>query len=170
MQNWSTTFNHLAEMAGLPKEVRRSTDALGAEDRGRGHSSFDGALDTRLIVSRDADRVTIECTHQRNAADGWSVAFEALPIAGSLVLKPSAPDGGELKGQRRALLDALQRQGTLTYTTWLAATEIKPSSFRKARTWLLAKAYIRQEGKSYLTTDAGIQALGHQGHSEGHRD
>lgn len=140
---------------------------LSDDGRGRGHSSFDGALDTRLIVSRDVDRVTIECTHQRNAADGWSVAFEVLQVAGSLVLKASALNAGELKGQRREILDVLHQQGTLSYSAWIAATEIKPSSFRKARTWLLARAYVRQEGKKYTATDAGIQALGHQGHSEG---
>ena len=143
---------------------------LGSDERGRGHSSFDGALDTRLMVTRDADRVTVECTHQRNAADGWSVAFEALPIAGSLALKPSALDGGELKGQRREILEVLHGQGTLTYSAWLKATELKASSFRKGRKWLLAKVYVRQDGNKYAATDAGIQALGHQGHSGGHRD
>ena len=143
---------------------------LGAEDRGRGHSSFDGALDTRLIVTRDSDRVTMECTHQRNAPDGWSVAFEAVQIAGSLVLKPSALDGGVLKGQRRACLEVLHAQGTLLYSAWITAAELKPSSFRKARTWLLARAYVRQDGKNYSATEAGIIALGHQGHSAGHHD
>ena len=141
---------------------------LGAEDRGRGHSSFDGALDTRLMVSRDADRVTLECTHQRNGPDGWSVAFEALPIAGSLVLKPSALNAGQLKGQRRDCLEVLHSQGTLSYSAWMAAAEVKSSSFRKARTWLLARSYVRKECKGYCATEAGVQALGHQGHSEGH--
>jgi hypothetical protein len=122
------------------------------------------------MISRDADRVTIECTHQRNAADGWSVAFEAIPVAGSLVLKPSALDGGQLKGQRRQCLEVLHAQGTLTYSAWMAATNLKSSSFKKARTWLLAKVYVRQDGNKYTATDAGIQALGHQGHSGGHCD
>jgi putative DNA primase/helicase len=143
---------------------------LGAEDRGRGHTSFDGAVDTRFIISRDADRAVIECTHQRNGSDGWSVAFDVIPIAGSLAIKPSALDGGELKGQRREMLELLHAQGTLSYSAWLAGTELKPSSFRKARTWLLAKAYVRQDAKKYTATDAGVLALGHQGHSGGHRD
>lgn len=143
---------------------------LGAEDRGRGHSSFDGALDTRLIVSRDAERGAVECTHQRNGPDGWSVAFEAVPVAESLALKASAPNAGQLNGQRRELLDVLHRLGTATYSAWIAATEIKPSSFRKARTWLLAKGYVRQEGRNYSSTASGADALGHQGHQEVTRD
>ena len=143
---------------------------LGSDERGRGHSSFDGALDTRLMVSCDAERVTIECTHQRNAAGGWAVAFECVPVGGSLVLKPSAPDGGQLKGQRRELLELLPMQGTVTYSGWLKASELKSSSFRKARTWLLAKAYAKKEGKCYAVTASGSLALGHQGHREGHHD
>ena len=96
------------------------------------------------------------------------MAFETLSIAGSLVLKPSALDGGQLKGQRRSCLEILHAQGTLSYSGWLAASDLKASSFRKARSWLMAKAYIRQDGKQYAPTDAGILALGHQGHSEGH--
>lgn len=143
---------------------------LGDDGRARGHSSFDGALDTRLLVTRDSDRVTLECTHQRNGPDGWSVAFEAIPIAGSLALKPSGLNAGELKGQRRDLLELLHSQDTLSYKDWLAASELKPSSFKKARKWLLANAYVRQAGKKYVATEAGIQALGHQGYSEGHHD
>jgi hypothetical protein len=132
---------------------------LGTDDRGRGHSAFDGAVDTRLIVSRDADRVTLECTHQRNGPDGWSVAFETVPIAGSLALKPSAPNAGALKGQRRAILELVHSDGPLACTTWKNVSELSPSSFHKARRWLLANGYVKLEKQRYAATDAGRLAL-----------
>jgi hypothetical protein len=136
-------------------------------NRGRGHSSFDGTVDTRLVLSRDSERVVIECTHQRNGTDGWSVAAETVPIAGSLALQPSALNGGQLSGQRRIALEVLHRHGTLTYKKWLVATALKPSSFRKARTWLLANAYVRQDAKKYVVAAAGAKALGDSEHREG---
>lgn len=133
---------------------------LSDSDRGRGHGAFDGALDTRLMVSRDDDRVTVECTHQRNGVDGWSVAFEAIPMAGSIVLKPSALDGGQLKGQRRQILELLLQKGTSKYGLWLKESDITPSSFRKARKWLLAKTYIKLAEGNYSVSEAGRLALG----------
>lgn len=134
---------------------------LGTDDRGRGHGAFDGALDTRFIISRDDERVTLECTHQRNAPDDWSVVYEAIPFAGSLVLKPSSPDGGQLRGQRRELLELVSQMDTpATYTTLLRESEMKAPSFKKALRWLRAKAYVNVDRTKYKATDAGRQALG----------
>jgi hypothetical protein len=140
-----------------------------SDDRGRGHGAFDGALDTRLIVSRDADRVTVDCTHQRNAEDGWSVAYEVVKSADSLALKPSSPAGGDLKGQRRQLLEVVSQQGPLSYSAWLKLTEIKTPSFKKARSWLVARAYVTQSGAKYSITESGTAALWIPGTPEGHR-
>jgi len=169
-------------MSGFVAGCSQLREALGAtviavhhtpqsnDDRARGHGAFDGALDTRFIVSRDADRVTLECTHQRNGIDGWSVAFEAIPVAGSLVLKPSALTGGKLSGQRRKCLEVLHQEGTASYSVWLKATELGASSFRKARSWLLDMAYVNVKKRQYTATESGVAALGHQGHSEGHHE
>ncbi len=141
---------------------------LGADDRGRGHSAFDGALDTRIIVSRDDERLTLECTHQRNGVDGWSVNAEAIPIAKSLALKPSSPTGGKLSGQRRHALDVVSQLGPMTYSAWMKAAELKKPSFQKARGWLMAQAYVTEAGKKYMATDSGRMALGIRGIQEGY--
>lgn len=143
---------------------------LGDSDRARGHSSFDGALDTRLMVTRDDDRVTVECTHQRNGVDGWSVAFQVVPCAGSVVLKPSALDAGELKGQRREILELLHNKGTSKYGTWHKESGLTASSFRKARKWLLARTYIKLADSNYTVTDVGRLALGALRAPEGHHE
>lgn len=132
---------------------------LGVEDRGRGHTAFDGAVDTRFIVSRDADRITLECTHQRNGSDGWSVAYEATPIAGSIALKSSAPNAGKLAGQRREILELVHQQGTTTYTAIKTELGLAPSSLRKSLNWLVTNAYVKKDAKKYSASDAGIMAL-----------
>lgn len=141
---------------------------LGDSERARGHSSFDGALDTRLMVTRDEDVVSVECTHQRNGVDGWSVAFQVVPFAGSVVLKPSALDAGELRGQRREILEVLHQKGTSKYGTWLKESGLTASSFRKARKWLLSRAYINISDSNYTVTDTGRLALGAPRAPEGH--
>jgi hypothetical protein len=139
------------------------------DERGRGHGALDGALDTRLNVSRDADRVVVSCTHQRNGPDGWEVAFEAIPMAGSIVLKSGALDGGQLKGQRRSALEVLHQQGTAKHSAWLKATELNPSSFRKARKWLTANRYVQLDKATYSVSDGGRLALSALGSQEVHQ-
>jgi hypothetical protein len=140
---------------------------IGVDERARGHSAFDGAIDTRLIVTRDADRITLACTHQRNAQDGWSVAYEALNIAGSVALKPTGPTGGKLSGKRRELLALGHRLGPSTYSALFRESDIKKTSFKDALNWLEDNAYMRNDKKKYVVTDAGAMALGQSGPEEG---
>lgn len=132
------------------------------EHRGRGHGAFDGAVDARFILTRDANRLTLECEHQRNAPDGWSVYSELLTIAsaGSLALKPIIPTGGKLEGQRRLLLTLVCQHGALDYTGWKRLTDLKKPSFDSARRWLHGRGYVQSDGKKWSPTDAGREALG----------
>jgi hypothetical protein len=133
-----------------------------ADDRSRGHSSLLGAVDTQLLVSRDASRVTVECQWQKDAPEFGTLALEVLPIAGSIVLNPSGLTSGKLEGQRRELMEVVHRQSTesgMTHSAWMNATGLGKSSFNKARKWLLDRAYVKQERSRYHATDAGIAAL-----------
>jgi hypothetical protein len=132
---------------------------LGSEERGRGHTSFDGAIDTRLNIRAAANRVTLKCTHQRNAENGWSVTYEAIPVADSLVLRPSGQLGEKLEGQRRAIAELLDRLGPLTYSCWLRESRLQKSSFNKARNWLKEHELVRQDNKIWILTDPGLAAL-----------
>ncbi|HKY96350.1 MAG TPA: AAA family ATPase [Gemmatimonadaceae bacterium] len=140
---------------------------LSDDTRGRGHSAFDGALDTRLMVNRDADRVTLECTHQRNGADGWRWDFETVPIAGSLALKEVSPNSGMLNGNRRLVLQEAHEGSPRTYTALLHATGLKTATLKRALNWLKANEYLRVKNRQYHVTDAGTQALGLTRPSEG---
>ena len=134
-----------------------------ADDRSRGSSVLDAAADTVISVTRDAGRITIECKKQKDAAEFGEMAFEAVPIAGSLVLKASGPTAGKLEGQRLLCLRRLTEESTdegLTYSAWHTGSGITgKSSFDKARKWLHDMAYVTCASKRWSVTDAGTLAL-----------
>jgi hypothetical protein len=110
-------------------------------DRGsRGSSSFPGAVDTMLKITRDEGRVTLRVEKQKDDEDGFDVALKAVgvkaPDAGpddkpySLVILDAADDAVPRKGRRpgnltpaaqlalSALVGAVGQWGT--YRTGLA--------------------------------------------------
>jgi hypothetical protein len=157
----------VAGCARLRQELDSSVIAvhhtpIGADDRPRGHSSLDGAFDTRIIIRRDDERVSIKCAHQRNGPDDWSVSVETIAIAGSLALKAIGPSDGDLRGHRRTLLELVHRQGQLSFTKWKEAAKkagISSSSFKNSRTWLIDRAYVKLDNSKYSTTEAGAVAI-----------
>lgn len=134
----------------------------GEIDRGRGSSVLDAAADTVLFVTRDEERILVECQKQKDGPEFSPLAFEAVPVAGSLALKPSGVTSGALKGQRLQLLRVLHRDSTdegLTYRSWHEQSGLASSSFNKARAWLSANALVASRRGRWHATDAGALAL-----------
>lgn len=133
------------------------------DERGRGSSVLDAAADTVLAVSRDDDRLTVECKKQKDGPEFGSLAFQALTVVGSLVLKPSGVAEGGLKGQRLQLLTSLLENTTdegLRYSAWQEASRVKSqSSFGKALDWLKANGYVHNVRGRWKPTDSGLLAL-----------
>jgi hypothetical protein len=153
----------LKEQTGATVAVVHHT-GLASDSRSRGHTSLAGAVDAQFLISRDDDRVTLENQWMKDGPDDWRLAFQVLPVAQSLVLEPSGLHAGKLTGQRREVLDVLHRQSTesgMTHGAWLKAAglESKKSSFGKAREWLVANSYVKQERGKYHINEAGIAAL-----------
>jgi len=132
-------------------------------DRGRGASEQPAALDTDIQCTRDGDRVTLKCRKQKDGPNFADLVFEAVPCAGSLVLKPVDQNGGKLDGNRLVCLQAVHRvEGGLTHTQWSkeAGLDTKRSSFNDAVAWLKTQAYVKHTAdKKYVPTDAGRLAL-----------
>lgn len=135
-------------------------------ERGRGASNLPAALDTDIQCVRDGDRVTLSCKKQKDAAPFPDMVFEAIPAAGSLVLKAVDQLGGKLDGNRLLCLQAVHRyDGGLTHAQWLkeSGLEHKRSSFNAALEWLRQSAYVKHTiDKKYVPTDAGRLALSPQ--------
>lgn len=134
----------------------------GDSDRSRGSSVLEAAADTVIFCSRDDDRLTLECKKQKDAAEFGALVLEVLPVAPSLVLKPSGVSGGVLKGQRLHILTVLHENYTdegATYKAWMEASGLGQSSFNKAREWLRTNVYVKSSNGKWKVTDAGRLAL-----------
>lgn len=136
-----------------------------AEARPRGSSAFPAAMDAVFLCAQanGGDRVELKCDKQKDGIDGWTVEFEILPCAQSMVLKPSGVTSQKLTGQRlSALLVLHQEFGAegATSKDWQDATGIEAdSSFHKVRKWLDTQRYVRHRSKRYVVSDEGKLAL-----------
>lgn len=134
--------------------------------RGRGHSSFDGAVDTRLIVRRERSHVTVECTHQRNAEDGWSVRCQVVPSGSSLALAPAgmqgpgAPSTAKVSGQRLKILCLVHAHGPLENKKVVELSGMPKRSVQKALKSLREKTYVVLSQRKYAATSDGARAIG----------
>lgn len=135
-----------------------------ADGRGRGSSVLPAAADTLMQVSKDADRVQLECKFQKDAPDFPHLALQAVPVGSSMALQPIGVSAGGLTGNRAVTLSALHSTGgqATTYSAWkkISGLENKGSSFETARKWLLDNAYVNAAaGSKYVITESGRQAL-----------
>lgn len=134
-----------------------------AEGRGRGSSVLPAAADTQIQCTRDGDRIQLECKFQKDAPEFGLLTLEAIPVAGSLVLKPTGVNSGNLTGNRLIALTTLHNQfgdEGAKYTTWRTETGLTNGPFSIALNWLKANAYVKQAAKrTYKATDAGRLAL-----------
>lgn len=132
-------------------------------ERGRGNSANKGALDTEIMASKDGYRVTLKCKKQKDAPELADISFEAIPVAGSLVLKPMDQTGGKLDGNRLLCLQVVHRSETgLSHAEWKreSGLEKKNSSFNAALRWLQDMAYVNKAAeRRYVITDAGKMVL-----------
>jgi hypothetical protein len=134
-----------------------------AETRGRGSSVLPAAADTLMQLSRDADRIQLECKFQKDAPEFPTLTLRAIQVADSLVLHATGENEGGLSGNRLVCLSALHRAGgAASYISWRreAGFDDRNSSFAIARTWLLENQYVRAESeKRVVITDMGRAAL-----------
>lgn len=133
------------------------------DGRGRGSSVLPAAADTMMQLSRDADRIQLECKFQKDAPEFPPLTLQAIPIANSLVLNPTGQNDGGLSGNRLLCLSALHRVGgAASYLAWRreAGLDDKNSSFVLARNWLQDNGYVRSESdKRIVITDVGRVSL-----------
>jgi len=137
-------------------------EGLSAEGRGRGSSALEAAADTVILCSREQDRLRVSCKWMKDAPEFDPLAMEAMPVAPSLVLRPSGASR-ELTGQRlhclRVLHENFAAKDGAAYTQWVEAAGIASSSFNKARDSLRTDGYVTAEGGKWIVTDSGRLAL-----------
>lgn len=173
-RNSTGNENSTEDMSAVVRGCDRLREATGAtvllvhhsghtaDDRGRGSSVLHNAADTVMMAARDEDRLTVECTKQKDSEEFTPIAFEALPAGGSLVLKPIGLTSGELKGKRRALLVVLQEQSNddgLSHRSWMDQSGVPASTFNHALNWLKANRFVVNQRGKWKLSDAAHLAL-----------
>jgi hypothetical protein len=132
--------------------------------RSRGSSNIPASLDTELTLTRDGDRVTVTVTKQKDAPEHPPFTLEAVPVAGSMALRPIAPTSPNLSESERGILEVVQRLGCTKATPWQdeaeAAGACKRRMFYNAKKRLLTLCYVRETREGFTITDAGKLALG----------
>lgn len=135
----------------------------GEADRGRGSGVLEDSADTVIFVSRDAERMTLECTKQRDAGHFTPIALEAVSVGPSLVLRAGGQSTGTLAGNRlnilRVLHDESSGAGGMTHKAWKDATSLAASSFNKALEWLRDNGFVRKAGGKWRLTPGGHLSL-----------
>ena len=134
-----------------------------AEGRARGSSVLPAAADTLIQLTRDGERIQLECKFQKDAPEFPVLALEACPVRQSLVLKPIGINAGALTGNRLLVLEALHTnfgdEGA-RHKGWKESIEIANGSFGIALRWLRDNAYVRSgSGGKYTVTETGRLAL-----------
>jgi hypothetical protein len=154
----------IREATGAHVQIVHHTGWEGS--RSRGSSNIPASLDTELTLMRDADRVTVSVTKQKDAEEYPAFTLEALPVAGSMALRAIAPTSPKMSDSERGTLEVVQRLGCTKATPWQdeadAAGACKRRMFYNAKKRLLGLAYVRETREGFVITDAGRLALGAQ--------
>jgi hypothetical protein len=91
--------NSNSEMGLIIDRIERLRQATGAcvalvhhigrnGDTGRGATALDGAVSTIVKVTKDGEKVTLECQKSKDGADWTPIDLRAVPTADSIVLVP----------------------------------------------------------------------------------
>jgi hypothetical protein len=123
------------------------------KDKGaRGSTALVGAVDIALQVSGGTGRVRIELVEAKDVATGFTATFGMEQVGESIVLVPGAGnDGRALFAKAAEALSALSEGVTvdgLASTAWMDLAEMTPSTFYRARKYLVDKGMVTNIGTS----------------------
>jgi hypothetical protein len=119
-------------------------------DTGRGATTLDGALSTVIKVTKDDDKVTLECQKNKDGAEWDDIDLRAVPTGDSLVLMPhdgESHSSGSV-GSRKWVKDwwATHEDEPVSVTT-LIDTVVTKTTFHRDKLALLNSGLVVREGK-----------------------
>ena len=120
----------------------------------RGSTALLGAVDAALEMSGGGGRVRIELVDAKDMASGFSATFGMERAAASIVLVPGAgTDGRALSAKAAEAVSALSEGVTadgLSATAWMELAEMPPTTFYRARKFLLDRGMVSNIGSPRL--------------------
>lgn len=118
----------------------------------RGSTALMGAVDCALEVSGGAGRVRIELVDAKDVASGFTATFGMELVGESVVLVPgTGTDGRTLSAKATEALSALSEGVTvdgLASTAWMELAEMPPTTFYRARKYLVDRGMVANVGTS----------------------
>jgi flagellar hook assembly protein FlgD len=123
-------------------------------DTGRGATTLDGALSTVIKVTKDDDRVKLECQKNKDGAEWDPIDLRAVPTGESLVLMVS--DGTHTKPANMAPKWVREWWATfedeaVSVATLVKANVVSETTFHRTRLALIKAGVIYREGHGNAT-------------------
>jgi hypothetical protein len=156
--------NSNSEMGEFVAQVERLRAASGAcvlmvhhigrnGETGRGATTIDGALSTVVRVTKDGDRVTLECTKNKDGAEWEPVNLRAIPFDGSVVLGEWTGSPGTGQASVRWLTEwwEIHKDEWISTGVVLKTVPVSESSFHRVKRALLDDGRLRRQGKGSAT-------------------
>jgi hypothetical protein len=125
-------------------------------DTGRGATTLDGALSTVIKVTKDDDRVRLECQKNKDGVEWEPIDLRAVPAGESLVLMvddgmhPPRPDDAT---SRKWVRDwwAMHEDEPVSIATLVETGVVSKSTFHRDKLALLKAGLVDREGKGGAT-------------------
>lgn len=123
-------------------------------DTGRGATTLDGALSTVIKVTKDDDRVKLECQKNKDGAEWDDIDLRAIPTGDSLVLmvddqRQAKPAGSAPKWVREWW--ATFETESVSVATLVKAGTVTEPTFHRTKLPLIKAGVIVKEGKGNAT-------------------
>lgn len=125
-------------------------------DTGRGATTLDGALSTVIKVTKDDDKVTLECQKNKDGAEWEAIDLRAVPTGDSLVLMlddgQHRPKPDDVAG-RKWVRDwwAQHEDESVSVSTLIETGIVSKSTFHRDKLSLVKAGVIVREGKGGAT-------------------
>jgi hypothetical protein len=152
----------------IVKQCDRLRDATGAcvilvhhigksSDSGRGATAVEGAVDTVIRVSKDEQRVKLECTKNKDGEQWADITLRAIPMGDSVILGPD--DGTQTTDSFDALLSKAwvrdwwntHQRDPVSISVLEKSNVVAASTFHRAKFALLDQGIAVREGKGNAT-------------------
>ena len=168
MAAYVAAIDRVKEAVGGTAIVQHHT-GHGSRDRERGSSVLGGAADTIMSLDDKDGVLELACEKQKDASEFPPILLKLHPVGESCVLKlhdGAWSNAGFLSQVEREALRSLHESfldDGGSATAWKDASGMAPSSFYKARTSLVRRHLVDQEGAGkgarYVMQSEGLRLL-----------
>jgi RecA-family ATPase len=122
-------------------------------DTGRGATTLDGALSTIIKVTKDDDRVELECQKNKDGAEWETIRLRAVPTAESIVLALDGPGVAPRPVSRPWLADwwRVHEREPVSVSVLVKSGIVSETTFHRSKLALIREGVVTREGEGNAT-------------------